>query len=206
MNILIFGNGFVSRDLDLARRVDETDEFDKVIRMNECKLVAYHDKIGWRTDIYTFCGRPIMVDMHRNTKEIWWWLSEKRMNWLLSPENARNVRAGYDLLSREGVIHTHFHELPEETQSEHAALCKEMDNVVKAPKSITCGLALILLCKTFIPDEYKITLAGFDGAKSGHAWDERDLQSVGYHNFKGEYDWLQKQEAEDKITILRSGY
>ena len=40
-NILIFGNGLVSEDLNLAHRVDNTDEFDLVIRMNECKILPF---------------------------------------------------------------------------------------------------------------------------------------------------------------------
>jgi len=84
-NIIIFGNGLVSKDLNLAHRVDNTDEFDLVIRMNECKILPFHDRIGWRTDVYTFCARQTMVDMHGMCKEIWWWQNQKQMELLLYP-------------------------------------------------------------------------------------------------------------------------
>jgi len=130
------------------------------------------------------------------------------MSGMLSEENERNFKAGYDLLSREGVTHSHFYELPEETKVALSAKQREMIDVVKAPKGLTCGLHVLLRCRLAFP-EHKITLAGYDGAKSGHLWDERAMNSlppdkVVRHNFKGEYDWLLEQEAKGELTILRN--
>jgi len=81
--------------------------------------------------------------------------------------------------------------------------------VVKAPKSISCGIRIILLCEVFLPAGYNLYLAGYDGAKSGHLWDPRDMNGLSpdqgsRHNFKGEYQWLEEQESAGNLSILRN--
>ncbi len=217
-NILIFGNGLVSKDLNLAHRVDETDEFDLIVRMNECKILPFHDRIGWRTDVYTFCARQTMVDMHGMCKEIWWWQNEDQMGALLSKGNPSNILAGYNLLESKGVKHTHFYNIDKTLKRKYTEKRLKLRKDFGEPKSLSCGISTLLACEMFLGySDFKINVVGYDGGVSGHLWDERTTQGLGNwprcpqcdyqrpksHFFDKEHEWLKQQEEAGIINVIR---
>ena len=65
--------------------------------------------------------------------------------------------------------------------------------------------------------DFKVNLAGYDGGVSGHLWDERARAGLGkrppcpkcnytapkFHFFDKEHEWLEQQEQEGAINIIR---
>lgn len=217
-NILIFGNGFISKDLNLAYRVDETKEFDLIVRMNECKILPFHDRIGWRTDVYTFCARQTMVDMHGMCKEIWWWQNKNQMDTLLSEDNPSNILAGYNLLKSKGVKHNHFYNIDKTLRKKYNEKRLKLRKDLGEPTNLSCGISVLLACEMFLGNsDFKINLAGYDGGVSGHIWDERTTKGLGkrqpcpncnyvapsFHFFDKEHEWLKDQEKQGIINVIR---
>lgn len=217
-NVIIFGNGLVSKDLNLAHRVDNTDEFDLVVRMNECKILPFHDRIGWRTDVYTFCARQTMVDMHGMCKEIWWWQSKKQMKILLSEDNPSNIIAGYKALENKGVKHNHIYKTDKSLRNAYSQKRLNLKKALGEPKNLSCGISVLLACEMFLGhSNFKVNLAGYDGGVSGHLWGERARAGLGerppcpkcnyttpkFHFFDKEHEWLKRQEQEGVINIIR---
>ena len=217
-NILIFGNGLISKDLNLAHRVDNTNEFDLVIRLNECKILPFHDRIGWRTDVYTFCARQTMVDMHGACREIWWWQNKKQMDLLLSEDNPSNIIAGYKALEIAGVKHNHFYKIDKSLRDSYLQKRLELRKNLGEPKSLSCGISVLLACEMFLGhSNFKINIAGYDGGVSGHIWDERTNQGLGArppcpkcnyelpksHFFDKEYEWLLSQQEKGVVNIIK---
>ena len=140
------------------------------------------------------------------------------MELLLSQDNPSNIIAGYKALENKGVKHNHMYKTDKSLRNAYSQKRLNLKKTLGEPKSLSCGISVLLACEMFLGhSDFKVNLAGYDGGVSGHLWDERARAGLGkrppcpkcnyttpkFHFFDKEHEWLEQQEQEGAINIIR---
>ena len=194
--LIIIGNG---ESVLNKKNGSYIDDFDVVIRCNECIIKGYEDYVGTKTDILSVASKGILVKIIEGVGKTSndTYINDVSTIWFTRPfyekyYDSQNKYPNDKLLKTKGI---------ENIKVINNSTFNDIHKGKDKNTYLSTGIVTILMAIEYYSD-YDIYIMGFDGFKSGHYFKD-NLKDIGdRHNKKDESLFLGELIKKHKIKII----